>query len=509
MAIIACKRAGCPPQPAAKPGGRRRGRRLPFYKTSLIYLLLLPCLAFGAPRAIAEQPPIPAFRDVSVHDPSIIRAEDGTYYIYGSHMAAAKSRDLISWQQISHDAFRHNTLFENAAEELKDALTWAQATTFWAPDVQRLNDGRYYYYYCACKGDAPLSALGVAVSDSPEGPFSDLGIFLRSGAPGYDASLLPNVVDPHTFLDADGRLWMVYGSYSGGIFILEMDADTGFPRPGQGYGKKLLGKNHSRIEGPYVLYHPQTAYYYLFLSFGGLMAKDGYNVRVARSRTPDGPYLDALGQDMIDCGGRPGSFFRDEDIAGYGAKLMGSWRFDPLPGEENKDSVGYRSPGHNSAIYDEETDRSFIIFHTRFSGRGEYHQVRVHQMFMNKEGWPLLSPHRYAGETRTAASPDEQAGEYKVILHGRDINGEPHASQAVTLHPDGRVTGALEGSYESKDGINLRLTLDGVLYTGVFTQALDSTQRKWTLCFTAMDARGAAIWGSKSTAPAGEGMERP
>ena len=51
---------------------------------------------------------------------------------------------------------------------------------------------------------------------------------------------------------------MVYGSYSGGIFILKMDKATGKPLPGQGYGKKLLGGNHSRIEGPYILYHPET-----------------------------------------------------------------------------------------------------------------------------------------------------------------------------------------------------------------------------------------------------------
>ena len=54
--------------------------------------------------------------------------------------------------------------------------------------------------------------------------------------------------------------------YSGGIFILEMDAKTGKPLPNQGYGKKLTGGNHSRIEAPYMLYSPETDYYYLYLS---------------------------------------------------------------------------------------------------------------------------------------------------------------------------------------------------------------------------------------------------
>lgn len=468
-----------------------------------LFILLCLCLAVcHAPAAkAAEAPGIPSFRDVSVHDPSIIRAADGTYYIYGSHMAAAKSRDLISWEQFSWNATDRNTLVINAQEEMKEALTWAKTTTFWAPDVQQLNDGRYYYYYCACVGNAPLSALGVAVSDSPEGPFTDLGVFLKSGAPGYDATRLPNVVDPHTFFDHEGRLWMVYGSYSGGIFILEMDADSGFPLAGQGYGKKLLGKNHSRIEGPYILYNPQTAYYYLFLSFGGLGSKDGYNIRVACSRQPDGPYLDALGQDMINCGGRPGSFFLDKDIEGYGVKLMGGWQFDPLPGEAKRFSLGFRSPGHNSAIYDEASGRYFLVFHSRFTGQGENHAVRVHQLYFNQDGWPVASPHRYAGETQTASTPEEQAGEYKAILHLRDINKEPHTSFAITLNADGSVTGAVAGSWESADGRNLVITLEGTSYRGVFAQALDSTQFVWTLCFTALSDEGAALWGSRSTAP--------
>jgi len=63
-----------------------------------------------------------------------------------------------------------------------------------------------------------------------------------------------------------------------------MNPSTGKQYPGQGYGKKLLGANHSRIEGPYIQYSPDTGYYYLFLSFGGLTADGGYNIRVARSQ---------------------------------------------------------------------------------------------------------------------------------------------------------------------------------------------------------------------------------
>jgi arabinan endo-1,5-alpha-L-arabinosidase len=466
-------------------------------------LVFMPCLGVFAQGTAQDYP---AIKDVSVHDPSIILADDGYYYIFGSHMAAARSADLMVWEMISKNASDGCTLVENVQVEMKDALSWAKTTTFWAPDVRRLKDGRYYMYYCCCVGNAPLSAMGVAVSSKPQGPYKNLGIILRSGMSGksedgtnYNATVHPNVVDPNVFYDKDGKLWMVYGSYSGGIYILAMDENTGFPLPGQGYGKKLLGKNHSRIEGPYILYNPDTDYYYLFLSFGGLTANEGYNIRVCRSKNPDGPYTDAMGQDMIKCGGRAGSFFLDQDIEGYGVKLMGGYQFLPLPGEANRVSIAYRSPGHNSALYDQTTGRYFIVFHTRFAGMGEAHSVRVHQMYFNLDGWPVIAPHRYAGET-LGDRPLSTAGDYKVILHLRDINKTQHGSVEVTLHEDGTAAGSLNGVWECNDGVHMAVTLDGIRYTGVFAPALDSASFKWTTVFTALSADGAAIWGSRSTA---------
>ena len=96
---------------------------------------------------------VPAFRNVTVHDPSVIKA-DGQYYVFGSHLASAKSADLIEWTQISSSAVPGNKLIPNAKEEMAEALEWAQSETFWAPDVIRLNDGRYYMYYCSCRATA-------------------------------------------------------------------------------------------------------------------------------------------------------------------------------------------------------------------------------------------------------------------------------------------------------------------------------------------------------------------
>jgi arabinan endo-1,5-alpha-L-arabinosidase len=458
---------------------------------SLAVALALMLMCFALPVAAGGAP---TFTDAYVHDPSILKA-DGWYYIYGSHMTAAKSQDLMNWQMISLDAHKGCTLVTDVQNQMKDALSWAKTDTFWAPSVERLADGKYYMVYCCCEGSSPLSAMGLAVSDSPEGPFVDKGVFLRSGMTGigeggkpYDATVDPNVIDADVFHDANGQLWMVYGSYSGGIFILKMDESTGLPIPGQGYGKMLLGKNHSRIEGPYVLYSPDTQYYYLFLSFGGLDASGGYNIRVCRSKSPDGPYVDALGRDMISCGGPDGSFFDDKAIEPYGVKLMGGFRFMPLSGVMPLPEQAYKSPGHNSAWYDQETGRYFLIFHTRFSALGDEFRDRVHEFWFNEDGWPVVSPLRYAGGAPelTGGAP----GAWRLLLHEKDVNTFQHRSKAVTLNADGTIAGEMTGAWD--DG---SVTLDGVTYRGGFAAGYDAERKEWVRTLTMLSASGEALWG--------------
>lgn len=457
-------------------------------------------MAFTLPNPVyAQKAEKPVFTEVSVHDPSIIET-NGTFYVFGSHLASAKTNDLMQWQQLTTSVSNDNPLIPNVYEELKDTFEWAQSDTLWAADVTQLADGKYYMYYNACRGDSPRSAMGVAVADNIEGPYKNKGIFLKSGMEGtsddgtpYDATKHPNVVDPHTFFDQNGKLWMVYGSYSGGIFILEMNPKTGFPLPGQGYGKKLLGGNHSRIEGPYVLYNPDTQYYYLYLSYGGLDATGGYNLRVARSKKPDGPYYDAEGNSMLDVRGKEGTFFDDRSIEPYGVKLMGSYSFET----EKEKGTGYVSPGHNSAYYDEKTGRSYLIFHSRFPGRGEEHEVRVHQMFMNKDGWPVTAPYRYAGETLKEVKQKDITGTYKLIQHGKDISADIKKTINIQLNKNYTISGEMTGTWKKTGKNTAELTLAGKKYSGVFLQQWDSVREKNVMTFSVLNGSGEAVWGSK------------
>jgi arabinan endo-1,5-alpha-L-arabinosidase len=455
-------------------------------------------------KLVADKPVRYPFTNVSVHDPSIV-AVDGTYYVFGSHLGAAKTTDFMNWTLIGSGVNDKNPLIENVREEMKEALEWAKTDTFWAPDVIQLADGRYYMYYCTCEGSMPLSSLGVAVSDKIEGPYKDLGLILKSGMGAdmksedgdtYNANIQPNVVDPSLYFDKEGKLWMMYGSYSGGIFVLEMDPNTGFPLE-SGYGKKILGGNHVRIEGPYVLYSPDTDYYYLFLSYGGLGSDGGYNIRVARSKNPDGPYYDANGVDMIECKGANGSFFSDASIYKYGVKLMGNFRFAWVEGESTKIRTGYVSPGHNSAYYDDLTGKYFLIFHTRFEAKGEAHEVRVHQMYMNEDGWPVVSPYRYVGETMGTYMKDDIVGYYKYINHGNAINTEVTVSELIQLGEDNKVSGIVTGTWDLKDdGKSIEIIIGEDTYKGLVNIALDEQGKKNVMTFTALSEKGIAIWGS-------------
>ncbi|MDQ0114735.1 arabinan endo-1,5-alpha-L-arabinosidase [Paenibacillus harenae] len=445
----------------------------------------------------------PTFKNASVHDPSIIKVGD-TFYVFGSHLAVAKSTDLMNWEQLNSSVYDENPIIPNVTKEISEGLEWAETDTFWAGDVIQLADGKFYMYYSMCKGDSPRSALGIAVADKVEGPYTDKGLILKSGmwndlgADGtvYDATVHPNVVDPNVFFDKDGILWMVYGSYSGGIFIMKLDPATGLPLEGQGYGKKLLGNNHSRIEAPYIQYVEETGYYYLYLSYGGLDSTGGYNIRVARSENPDGPYVDSEGKAMIDAYGAFGTFFDDLSIAPYGAKLMGNFQFDNVDGEIANIGTGYVSPGHNSVYYDAELNKNFIIFHTRFPSRGEGHEVRVHQLLMNTEGWPVVAPHRYAGEKAEKVTAEKVIGAYKFVNHGKDITADVKAAALIELQKDGKITGSVSGSWKSTGDYTVELTIDGTVYNGVFLRQWDEGTLSYVMTFSALSAEGVAVWGS-------------
>lgn len=448
------------------------------------------------------------YQNASVHDPSVIRLDDGQFYVFGSHLAAAKSPDLLSWTKISDGVDNNNPLFATYASEAAEGIAWSGGHIgSWAADVIQLADGQYYFYYNHCASpengecDSSRSYLGLAVSSNIEGPYQNLGLLLKSGHRGsenpgidgnnYNGNIHPNAIDPDVFFDKTGRLWMVYGSYSGGIWIMELNPNTGFPLPGQGYGTKIMGGYYSAIEGPYMLYSPESDYYYLFTSFGGFAQNDGYNMRIARSRSPQGPFLDAEGRNMIGASGGWSS------IAPFGVKIMGGHLFDANPGDPGTDH-GYMAPGHNSAYFDAATGKHLLILHTRFPDRGEGHEIRVHEMFINDDDWLVVSPHRYAPiEGNNVVDTSDVQGVYQLIRHGKDINRTVHKSTYLRLE-NGLVSGAYNGSYQllADNKISLQLAGMGTL-KGVVAWQYNENLQQLVPTFSVLSGTGEAVWGSR------------
>ena len=292
------------------------------------------------------------------------------------------------------------------------------------------------------------------------------------------------------------------------------------------FGKKIAGGYYVSGEASYI--QKVGKYYYLFMSYGGLTAAGGYQIRVFRSEKPDGPYKDCLTSTGIDAMyGKYILNFGGDARRDEGVKLFGNYQWETMPNAE-------LAQGHNSAIVDHK-GRALIVYHTRFMNRGEEHEVRVHQLFVNQDGWLVAAPYEFSGETYTdndiatqqLYDATEVAGDYQMIAHPyRQNTAAMDYEKPVTIHlnADGSISGEYTGKWELVSGTSyINLTLKGVAtanaevkFKGVLTeQTIDYTNIK-ALCFTALSSsdglatsgggslqtRGLSIWGSKADAKA-------
>ncbi len=164
------------------------------------------------------------------------------------------------------------------------------------------------------------------------------------------------------------------------------------------------------------------------------------------------------------------------------------------------------SPGHNSAWYDATTGQYFIIFHTRFPGTGEFHEVRVHEMHINEDGWFVIAPLRYAPLNLAApsqaadVSAAQAAGTYKLVNHGKDISATINLSSVVQLNSDGSVSGASTGTWVHKGSNKLTVTIAGTAYMGVLSRQWNTNASAFVVSFSAMSTGGVSLWAVRTGA---------
>ena len=248
-----------------------------------------------------------------IHDPSTVVVDDGKYYTYGTGagLPVSVSDDGWTWRR---------------AGSLMDAVPGGRpgpeviargGNNTWAPDVVRVGE-KYFVYYSA-PGSQPKSAIGLLVGttldpQSPDYKWEDAGPVVWSD--GVEDS---NAIDPGVFRDpTDGRLWLTYGSYFGYIRLVELD-----PRTGKRLHTNRPPANIAINSEASILIH-RDGWYYLLVTHGSCCAgaSSSYNIRMGRARKVTGPFIDNMGIDMLQGGGRL--------FLGSGGRVIGPGHFGLL-----------------------------------------------------------------------------------------------------------------------------------------------------------------------------------
>lgn len=520
---------------------------------------------FGSHMGVAKTTDLMNWSDTSISNENVENAHFGVRDANGTVTKVSYA-----------DAFKENALTGSTTLYREDGSSytvdfgtydiseWISPNTIrgnmWAPDIIYNTYMGKWCMYLSLNGASWNSAVVLLTADDIEGPYvyeapivftgfqsandastggytnTDLELVLgdlnqlptRYDCAGW-GDVWPHGIDPFVTYDSEGKLWLGYGSWSGGIYVLELDEKTGLRDYSVEYGysvngvvqnvsnsttadanvtsdpyfgKKIAGGCYVSGEGPYV--ERIGDYYYLFMSYGFYSPTGGYNMRIFRSENVDGPYVDINGESAIYTDGWVDNF----RYTSRGLQLMGNYKWNTM-------SVAEVAQGHNSAYVDDDGN-AYVIYHTKFDDGTAGHQLRVHQLYMNEDGWIVAAPYEYAGETvndeniaNTSISSEKIVGEYDLIIHQYN---NPTASDEgtveanldvvtpvdITLNDDGTITGTYTGTWvEKASTAYATLVIGGIEYKGVFTeQVIDGTNVK-TVCFSAVSTANICVWGSK------------
>jgi arabinan endo-1,5-alpha-L-arabinosidase len=301
--------------------------------------------------------------DLRAHDPSSIVKEGERYYLFstGWGLRTKFSDDLIHWSE-GHAVFDRGA----SPDWTQEAAPGFQGH-FWAPDILRSGDA-YRLYYSVSRFGKQTSAIGLATSGDPQGGWKDEGVVIQSreGDPF-------NAIDPAVLIAKDGRHWMAFGSFWDGIFLAELNRDTGLLLDASAKPIRIAGAKE--IEAPTLLQH--EGWYYLFVNHGLCCrgVNSTYRVVVGRSEQVEGPYLDKEDHAMTDGGG---TVFLDSQGSRIG-------------------------PGHIAPLMD--SDHSRFAFHYYDGDDRGKSKLAMASLRWSSDGWPEATDIRLA-----APNADDSTG---------------------------------------------------------------------------------------------------
>lgn len=437
-----------------------------------------------------------------VHDPAIYEdADRGRYYMYTTEGRGWTSGDLVHW----------DSLDRVVPMVPAEALDWTGSEAIWAPDIVRYGDE--YRLYCSNSSwGVQKSCIFLAISDSPAGPFLPRGIVLKT-----DETLDVNGIDANIITDhITGEQYMLYGSFWGGVHLIPLDASSGLPRDagsdGSGVGSLRLMPDYREgmtiedleeeervrrrgiclckrppwtsgsVEGPYMIYHPGTDYYYLFVSYGSL--KSDYNIRVGRSRSITGPFVDYQGRDLNDP--------KDTDCT---TGLMIHCGYKWFGG------LGFMAPGHNSVLLRESEDM-YMVSHIRRLAFGEDDPgpgiLQIRRMFITPDGWPIVQADVYSHETYPLVRDEVIPGDYERIELRPSVPQGIMYATPMTLGADGQLTmSSVVGRWERTGDYELRFEYGDTTEYIHIEKGRSLENEKTTVLLTGLTSTGLCTWGKK------------
>lgn len=350
----------------------------------------------------AHASPLPLRGNLNAHDPStIIRCNDRYYTFYtGPGIRSKWSADRIFWNE-------GPPVFTNAPAWTTNAVPGFDGT-FWAPDIAFFN-GKYHLYYSVSTWGSQVSAIGLATNPTldPSDPtyqWTDHGPVIQSwnGAP-Y------NTIDPAVAWDASGNLWLAFGSYWDGIHLVQLNPATGLRIAPNSTVHRLA--DYSSIEAACLYW--RGGYYYLFVNWGSCCAgvNSTYQVRVGRSTSITGPYLDRNGVPMV-LGG--GTLF-----------LEGTGR--------------YTGPGHIGVLV--ESGQEWFSFHyydanswSPFYDAYGTAKLGLAPLRWSADGWPAFTNDWSAVYDFQTDARDARGQYYGLLLNGADTVADPDYGRVLDLN---------------------------------------------------------------------------
>jgi len=454
----------------------------------------------------------------NVHDPTVMKADDGYYYMYQTdagygnpqaghgHFHARRSADLVNWEYLGATMSDLPTWVEPKLNEIRKAMGLGASTAdfskcgYWAPCARKVKNGLYRMYYAitidgyidGANSWGERAFIGMMETTDPStNKWEDKGFVITnysdkelnfhvSPTDWQQCYYKYNAIDPSFIITPEGEHWLIYGSWNSGFAAVQLNPETGktvvdpLPNPWgaeneAAYGKQIwtrkAGDRWQASEAPEVIYH--DGYYYLFMAYDALEVP--YNTRVVRSNTIDGTYT------------------------GDAPVLTHPYKF--------ADNQGWVGISH-CAVFDDGNGNWYYASQQRFpetAGGNVPNAVMlagVRSIQWLSTGWPVVMPERYAAVPQIAISSAEIAGTWEHIDLGYSY-GNMKESSTMTFATDGTITdGVWKGGKWSFDAASNTLTANGVELKVQRECDWEATPRKHTIVYSGINS-DKSYWGKK------------